>query len=219
MAQCLYDEGVDNKVKTIFDGAVYSLIAEDCVLGGTYNEFNENHTSSSLTMTIATGFGFIGGGFFALEDAVEVEIEPNSSNLYVVARIDKTKPNGQKASIELITEVQIKKENLNGSGSIRDLLLYKVSTDASGVSSVVDLRNIKDGASGGRIFGTLQTGETEITLVDARLNTNNILTFYTSIYGIAPNEVEVSEGTITLTFDAQEEDIVVCVEIEGNYGG
>lgn len=143
--QCLYDNGNDYKVQSIWDGAVYDLVGEDCIKAGTYNEFNESHTSTSLQMQIASGFGFIGGGFFALPNAVQIELQASTSNLYVVARIDKTRTDGEKAQVEVKTEVQLKFENLNGSGNIRDLLLYKVSTNASGITEVVDLRKIKSG--------------------------------------------------------------------------
>lgn len=140
---CLYDEGSLYKVESFYDGAVYDGICFDCVKGGTFNEFNEGHTATSLTMQIASGLGIVCGAFAVFDNATQVELQASTSDLYIVARIDKTRPNGSKAQIEVKTEVQLKQENLNGSGNIRDLLLYKVSTDASGVISVVDLRLIK----------------------------------------------------------------------------
>lgn len=69
------------------------------------------------------------------------------------------------------------------------------------------------------ITATLPQGSTSITIANDRITTDSIFSFYTSIYGVNPNEVSVSDGAIVLTFDAQEQDIVVGVKIEGTYGG
>lgn len=63
--------------------------------------------------------------------------------------------------------------------------------------------------------GTLTTGSTTITLQDERIQSNSYLDFYTSIYGVAPNEVTVSEGSVTLTFDEQESNMTVGVKVGG----
>lgn len=63
--------------------------------------------------------------------------------------------------------------------------------------------------------GTLKAGETEITIEDNKITDNSILTFYTSIYGVNPNMVEVSIGKVTVTFDAQDQDMEVGVSVNG----
>lgn len=67
------------------------------------------------------------------------------------------------------------------------------------------------------ITGILVAGTTSITIQDSRITTNSIFSFYTSIYGESPDSVAVNEGSITLTFSEQEENMIVGVRIEGEY--
>ena len=62
---------------------------------------------------------------------------------------------------------------------------------------------------------TLTSGITEITITDAKITENSILSFYTSIYGVSPTAVSVSSGSVILTFDAQETDMEVGVQVNG----
>ena len=63
------------------------------------------------------------------------------------------------------------------------------------------------------ITGTLSTGSTSITLSDSSITTDSTIDFYTSIYGVNPKTVTVENGSVTLTFKAQSEDMVVKVVI------
>lgn len=67
------------------------------------------------------------------------------------------------------------------------------------------------------ITGTLTSGQTSITITDTSINTNSILSFYTSIYGANPEAVSVTNGSVTLTFEAQESNMMVGVKVEGSY--
>lgn len=67
--------------------------------------------------------------------------------------------------------------------------------------------------------GTLSTGETSITISDTEITTDSVLSFYTSIYGVSPTAATVETGSVTLTFDAQESDMVVGVKVDGTYTG
>ena len=66
--------------------------------------------------------------------------------------------------------------------------------------------------------GTLTAGSTAIIINDARITTNSILSFYTSIYGVNPESVTVAMGSVTLTFEAQSTDMYVGVRVDGTYG-
>ena len=63
------------------------------------------------------------------------------------------------------------------------------------------------------LTGTLTAGATNITLTDSTITTDSTFDFYTSIYGVNPTAVTVSNGSITLTFDAQETDMNVEVRV------
>lgn len=60
----------------------------------------------------------------------------------------------------------------------------------------------------------LAAGETSITISDNRITTDSVLSFYTSIYGVNPKTVSVSNGSVALTFEAQTADMEVGVRVD-----
>ena len=64
------------------------------------------------------------------------------------------------------------------------------------------------------IGGTLKAGQTSIVITDTAINTGSTFDFYTSIYGVSPVTAPiVTDGSITLEFDAQETDMNVEVRV------
>ncbi len=62
---------------------------------------------------------------------------------------------------------------------------------------------------------TLAAGATTVTISDSQITTNSTLSFYTSVYGTNPTAVSVANGSVTLTFDAQDADMEVGVRVDG----
>lgn len=145
--QSLYDTGVSNQIPATYDGAVYALAVDDCICGGIGDEFAISYNASSLQVSFQNGSqAVIGGAFFKCDENKSVTLAANST-IYLCARIDKTQQNGQTALFYQNTESSMKKENLNGDGNIRDLLLYVITTSSSGVANVVDKRVIRTRSS------------------------------------------------------------------------
>lgn len=65
------------------------------------------------------------------------------------------------------------------------------------------------------IKAVLSAGESSVTISDERITENSVLSFYTSVYGVNPTEVTVETGSVTLSFEAQESDLIVGVRIDG----
>lgn len=65
------------------------------------------------------------------------------------------------------------------------------------------------------IKSTLVAGNTEVTITDERITADSALTCYTSVWGVNPTKVEVSDGSVTLTFYAQSADLEVGVQVNG----
>lgn len=65
------------------------------------------------------------------------------------------------------------------------------------------------------ITGTLLAGETFIRISSDRITSNSILSFYTSIYGVSPKNVTVTNGSVAIEVKAQEEDMEVGVSVDG----
>ena len=67
------------------------------------------------------------------------------------------------------------------------------------------------------LTATLTSGETSLTFTDDRITANSVLnSVYTTKYGVAVESVVFNNGTLTLEFPSQEEDIDVKVVINAN---
>jgi len=139
--QTLHDTETDILAK--YDGAVYQIATKDCVIAGIGDQFTINYQSDSLNVTFNAGSeAIIGGAFFKVTSLTAVTLTANST-IYLCANINLANPNLQTGSFVERTSSNMKSENLNGSGSQRDLLLYVIQTGTNGVISVQDRRNIK----------------------------------------------------------------------------
>jgi len=146
--QTLKDTGTTNQITSSMDGAVYSSAVGDCICGGLGDEFFLNYSPSSLTVSFNAGSQcIIGGNFFKVKSVESVELTA-SSTIYLCARIDTSRASGQTGQILPLTQAQMTKGNINGSDTTRDLLLYIVTTNASGVTGIVDKRFVKGIGSG-----------------------------------------------------------------------
>lgn len=139
----LYDTGSDYSVTSKMDGAVYNAaLGGDYVLKGIGDEFELNYSSSSLRVSFNPGSeAVIGGGFFKVATTTEIDL-PTNRVVYLTARITPGSPAGSTGTFEKCDANSMITENINGSGSARDMLLYIITTNSSGVINVVDQRKI-----------------------------------------------------------------------------
>ena len=61
------------------------------------------------------------------------------------------------------------------------------------------------------VTGTLAAGATSITLQHANILTTSWVDYYTSVPGVNPTGATIANGSVTLTFEAQESAITVGV--------
>lgn len=130
------------------DGALYNFLLgnQDYIFEGIGDEFEITPSASSFILTLGTGEGVVCGRHVT-EDGTNpstLQLTPNTSG-YVVIRIDLTQVPGAEAY--LFATPTLQQDNLNSNGSVRDLPLYQYQTNASGVSSFVDVRNISAGSN------------------------------------------------------------------------
>lgn len=141
--QTLYDTGVENEITPKMDGGVYGTGIADCVCKGIGDEFTMQYNANSLMVQFNAGSqAILCGGFFKVKELTAVTLEANST-IYLCANIDLSKPNGETGSIVQRTSSNMQSDNLNGTGVSRDLLLYIITTGASGVTNVQDVRKIR----------------------------------------------------------------------------
>lgn len=143
MIQTLYDTGDDNTILSKYDGGTYSVaVQDDVVIEGIGDEFALNYSNDSLNVSFNAGSeGVIGGGFFKVKTLTAITLVQNAT-IYLCANIDLSQPNGSTGSFQQRTSSNMQSDNLNGDGVSRDMLLYIITTGASGVVSVQDRRKI-----------------------------------------------------------------------------
>jgi hypothetical protein len=144
--QTLHDTGSSNDILSKYDGGVYQVATNDCVIGGVGDEFTLQYSASSLTVSFNVGSeAVIGGSFFKVISTESITLEANST-IYLCANIDLTRPNSERGAFAQRTANNMQSDNINGTGTSRDLLLYIITTSGSGITSVEDKRVIKNEA-------------------------------------------------------------------------
>lgn len=82
---------------------------------------------------------------------------------------------------------------------------------------VGSINEIKSGQSayisGFALEGTIEAGNTEIIFEDERILATSTGIWCTSVFGVNPTDVDISAGSITLTFDERDSDLGVRVVI------
>lgn len=63
------------------------------------------------------------------------------------------------------------------------------------------------------IEGILKAGQTEIIITSDLITDNSVLRFFTSIYGVKPTAAHAEKGKVTLTFEPQDKDMTVGVQV------
>ena len=103
--------------------------------------------------------------------------------------------------------------NSDGTVSLEDMTEYSQFGDSFGGADINRTNGEINRISYVEVEGTLLAGETTITLTDNAITTDSKFDFYTSIFGVNPTAVTVSNGSITLTFDAQKTNMNVEVRV------
>lgn len=141
--QTLHDTGDTYQITPKMDGGTYGTAISDCICQGIGDEFQMQHSTSSLMVQFNAGSqAVIGGAFFRIMSLEAITLVANST-IYLCANIDLSQPNGQTGRIVQRTASNMQSDNLNGAGTSRDLLLYIITTGASGVTNVEDKRVIR----------------------------------------------------------------------------
>ena len=63
------------------------------------------------------------------------------------------------------------------------------------------------------LTGTLTAGQTSITISDAAILTTSTIDIYTDVFGIGPEDVTVSTGSVSMTFSAQAADLSIKLRV------
>lgn len=113
-------------------------------------------------------------------------------------------------------------EEIPGSGQITDAVTGDIYTIgiSNGVLTITGAgeseadQNTNQIETSSAITGVLSAGETELTLSDECITAESTIDIYTDCYGVNPKTVTAEDGSITMTFKAQAEDIKVKVVVK-----
>ena len=128
------------------DGAMYNFFAgnSDFIIEGIGDEFEITYSATSLSITLGTGEGILCGRHVteATENATNtsIQLDANSTG-YVVIRMDLTRPAGSETFLTAVSTPR--RDDLNGGGTIADLVLYEYVTAATGIARFTDVRSIQ----------------------------------------------------------------------------
>ena len=126
------------------DGALNHVLAKDIIFQGIGDEFEVTYSSSSLGISVGSGEGVIGGRTIRA-DATNTITLSVSSVIYLVLRIDLTQTYGNEGMLYALTSLaSMQTDDLNSGGTKRDMLLATITTNGSGVTNLVDNRDIRD---------------------------------------------------------------------------
>jgi len=75
-------------------------------------------------------------------------------------------------------------------------------------------QKLKPKVLGTTITGTLSAGATSLQLSNSAIKTTSLYDVYTDKWGVCPKNVTVSNGSMTLTFDAQTSAVSVKVIVK-----
>lgn len=208
--QTLHDTGDLHQISSKMDGAVYQTATTDCVVGGVGDEFTINYSLDSLNVSFDAGSeAIIGGAFFKITSLEAITLVANST-IYLCANIDLSRPNGQTGAFVQRTSTNMQSDNINGSGTSRDLLLYVITTGANGVTNVSDRRNIVtsvgeiiDALSAVAKSGSYNDLSNKPTIGDGTLtiqrNGSNVATFKANATGNVTANISVPTATSQLS--------------------
>lgn len=104
-------------------------------------------------------------------------------------------------------------------GLLKDVPVAVNTSEKNVIGAINELATVSSQV-GYAVDGVLEAGETSITLTSSRIHEDSTLDFYTDTFGVNPTAVSISEGSVTLSFFEQENDVNVRVIIRGvNEGG
>lgn len=169
--QTLRDEGSSYDIPSSYDGGVYATGIADCICKGIGDEFALSYQSNSLQVSFNAGSQcIIGGAFFRVESLEAITLTANAT-IYLCANIDLSRPNGSRGAFVERTASNMRSDNINGNGTSRDLLLYVITTNSSGVVNVVDKRIAKGDGNALSGIGYVLISESEYARIVKDPNT------------------------------------------------
>ena len=88
--------------------------------------------------------------------------------------------------------------------------------DYEGLGYLADHISMRDGK---KIKKKLRAGDTSLTIEDSVIKSTSLIDIYSDVYGVYATSVVQSNGSLTITFPAQANDLNVIVIVRDGRGG
>ena len=102
---------------------------------------------------------------------------------------------------------------LIGCFSATDEVTIKTVENGTQLKEIVGIKFADGEGTWYDFTGTLEAGETSLTIANAKITTDSTIDVYTDTFDISPTNQVVTSGQIVLTFEAQANDLGVKVRI------
>lgn len=92
-------------------------------------------------------------------------------------------------------------------------ILFEGNTWDGTHTSLKDAIAAADASGYTELVGTLTAGSTTLTLQNVAITTTATYDFFTDAFGVSPTNIQVTNGELVLTFEAQQSDVSVKVRV------
>ena len=166
----------------------------------TANAVNEVHTSNENTLAeVNTLVG---------EVREELQNVPNAENMANLQSQITENKNSISTNTTNISNLQTSLGTTNTNLENTNTNLGTTNTNIANLTTRVT--NIE----GVELTSTLTAGATSLTFTNSKITTNSTVDIYSSVYGVNPKTVTLSNGSIAMTFKAQLSDVSVKVVVK-----
>ena len=192
--QNLADDFDDTQTYSVGDYVIYNEMLYKCIIAvTTAGTFNSNNWTQVL---ITDEMGSGSGGSNTLSGLSDVDIQTASNGQILTYNSTSGKWANETKMVSL-TKAQY---DILPSSKLTDGIQYFI-TDLNMTGTWVDL------------IGTLTAGSTSLVISDATITTSSTIDIYTDVFGVNPTNVVVATGSVTLTFEAQQNNLGVKVRV------
>ena len=166
----------------------------------TENAINEVHTSNENTLSEVNTL--------VAEVRKELQNVPNAENMANLQSQITENKNSISTNTTNISNLQTSLGTTNTNLETTNTNLGTTNTNIANLTTRVT--NIE----GVELTSTLTAGATSLTFTNSKITTDSTVDIYSSVYGVNPKTVTLSNGSIAMTFKAQSSDVSVKVVVK-----
>lgn len=159
----------------------------------TENAINEVHTSNENTLAEVNTL--------VAEVRKELQNVPNADNMANLQSQITENKNSISTNTTNISNLQTSLGTTNTNLGTTNTNIANLTTRVTNIEGV-------------ELTSTLTAGATSLTFTNSKITTNSTVDIYSSVYGVNPKTVTLSNGSIAMTFKAQSSDVSVKVVVK-----